>query len=173
MNLVREFHFGKIDYFGVGRSSYPVEAVAELSDTGTFSASAFIIRKGGYLVAGGQIFDLLKDFLEDNPVFQKLYRFWKLYHLNDLHAGTPAQEALLEKYSRDRGRELPNYNEATEILEYYHMRTVPPEQADPYRKPNSSKRGQPYTFGNEWLFYPIPGEDLEEIKKFLSQDTNS
>ena len=44
--------------------------------------------------------------------FQKLYNWWKLYHLNDLHAGTPEQEQALASVG------LLGVNKYTQACEY-------------------------------------------------------
>lgn len=38
------------------------------------------------IVIGGQCLDELKPYFTNNALFNDIYRLWKLYHLNDMHA---------------------------------------------------------------------------------------
>lgn len=42
----------------------------------------------------GQNLDSINEYFGDNPLFQKLYAYWKLYHLNDMNAGCEHQRAM-------------------------------------------------------------------------------
>ena len=44
------------------------------------------------IIAGGQCLDEIAEYLDD-PTFLEIYRLWKLYHLNDLHAECKHQAA--------------------------------------------------------------------------------
>ena len=87
-----------------------------------------------------------------------IYYLWNNYHLNNLHAGTPEQEKLLNR----------SYDNDVEFLKQHDILTVPAEQADPYRKKDSKFIGEPYTYGYEWLTYPIPEEVLAIVKAILT-----
>ena len=91
-----------------------------------------------------------------------IYYLWNNYHLNNLHAGTPEQEKLL--------KQNPNrsYDNDVEFLKQHDMLTVPAEQADPYRKKDSKFIGEPYTYGYEWLTWPLPKEVVDIIKAILA-----
>ena len=76
----------------------------EQNDKGqyTFSSSVGVYGKGetNECVASGQIFEEILPFIErDTPYGPEYHVIMKLhdrFHLNDMHAGTPAQEAIAE-----------------------------------------------------------------------------
>ena len=107
------------------------------------------LRHNGEYVMCGQCLDELKPLLEGNKTFEELYRLWKLYHLNDMHAGTVAQEEALEKAG------LTNYGN-----EY--------EKCCDYLKSINLYDDNGYKFGHGWLKRDIPEEDLKRIKELLS-----
>ena len=165
MNLSKTFQFGKIDYYGNNQKSCSVEIKASLKD-GVFSAYASIWNpKHTDIVMGGQCFDdIARTPVGSNPTFRKLYRLWKLYHLNDTCVGTPVQEDVLQEAGL---RKADDYDKACAYLKELHLYELPAHEADPYRKPNSPHLGQPFKYGHEWLFRPIPQTDLNEIIELL------
>ena len=95
-NMKRTFNFGKIDYYGRGRKINLVEVEVRLSDDGVFTASATIWNsKHTDCVCGGQCLDEVAKYVKSDK-FKKIYRLWKQYHLNDMHAGTEKQEEVLK-----------------------------------------------------------------------------
>ena len=62
-----------------------------LTDNGGFRASCDMLGNHG------QCFNKAKEIGMNNSTFDAVYRFWSLYHLNDLHAGTVEQENALFK----------------------------------------------------------------------------
>ena len=60
-----------------------------------FSASGEIWNKNrSDILCGGQCLDTLNDYFSDDETFKVIYRLWKLYHLNDMHAECEHQRAL-------------------------------------------------------------------------------
>lgn len=123
-----------------------------------FSVSAVVWYKGRAYTAG-QCLDEINEILEKNGGTTKeratLYYLRKKHHLNDLHAGTPKQEArlknnawLLRAYGIT-GR-ASNYSETCDLLKRF----------DLY---NDEGR----EFGTGWNYWEIPADDLAEIKKFF------
>jgi hypothetical protein len=55
----------------------------ELKDDNIFSASGTLHSPTDD--CGGQCLDEINTYFSDNPTFQKIYRLWQLYHLNDMH----------------------------------------------------------------------------------------
>lgn len=136
----------------------PKEGVAKVYiklENGVFSAMAESYS------CGGQCFDtLLELFKEDNtPVpdlFQKIYDFWKKYHLNDMHAGTPRQEAAIKDKFSDK---YPGYEKAVKWLEEINL-LYDPELKD--------RNGKPYKYGSAWLKQDIPQVDLIQIEQLFN-----
>lgn len=148
------FSFGKIAYYGT-RKLNAVELELELKHENNGKTILSICgnvwnAKHTDIVMGGQCLDTLNEFecLKNNETFKCLYRLWKLYHLNDLHAGTESQETLLENWE---GRKHGDYDSDCKYLE---------------SKGLLYDNG--YKYGSSWLYRPIPENDLNVIKSLLS-----
>ena len=141
---------GKIAYAGK-RKINPVELTIALEDRKAgpvFTASATVWNqsKTDCLLAGQCLDRLVPHFIGDET-FMKVYRFWKAYHLNDMKAGTPKQEAAVEEYLKDH---VYDYGEVCDYLESIGL-----------------LEDNGYRYGTAWLYAPIPESDLEEIKKLF------
>jgi hypothetical protein len=108
---------------------------------------------------GGQCLDRLNNVnaLGHNHLFGRIYRLWKLYHLNDTHPGTQEQEAALKKHFGSDFPNFPGYNEYCNYLKSIGMYEVMHE-------------GKPYKYGHGWIYYPIPEEDLKEMMGLIIGD---
>jgi len=63
-----------------------------------FSGSGSVYNEAGTdIERGGQCVDAIAEMLPHNDFVQEFHYMWDLYHLNDMHAGTPDQE----KYIRE------------------------------------------------------------------------
>lgn len=160
VNIMKKtFNFGKIDYCGRGRKDCAVDVVVRLeeSEKGEKLSICGDIwnRIHTDVYCGGQCLDTIKKFLSDNELFMELYRFWKLYHLNDMHAGTPEQEAAIEEWKK-QGNKF-DYKKACEYLQAIGLYEV-------------DLNGKPYKYGHAWLYQPIPESDLARIKELLSNE---
>lgn len=149
------FNFGKIDYYGTGRKINAVTVEAELEDTDKgpeFTASAYVWN-GSHtdIVMGGQCLDELAKYIHTLE-FKKVLRFWRLHHLNGMHAGTPAQEQALINAGITAWAD--EYDKACDYLKSVGLYEV---EID----------GKPYEFGHGWLYWAIPENDLNEIKELL------
>ena len=158
----RKIFLGYTDYEFPGKKVNSVWAEITLKDDKYFSASAHIrdSNRGDYLI-GGQCLDTINDNCPDikaNPIWQKIYRLWKLYHLNDMHAGTVEQEEALDKWcalSEDNSiQSVKGYDKACEYLKSIGLYEV-------------EYNGKPYRYGSGWLKRDIPEEDLNQIKELL------
>lgn len=159
--------FGKIDAEGRGRAINAVDVDMELKtkDNGVqvFSASAKVwngnhsdIIMGGQCI--GTLLDELRNQLKEKGILEEMEeigRLWKAYHLNDMHAGTPEQEAALKEAGL--AGFASNYEKCCEYLKSVGMYEVELED------------GTMYKFGCGWLTQPIPEEDLERITKIINE----
>ena len=224
------FKFGKIDFNGTGRKINDVTVETELKNTDNgpeFTASGNVWNSAHTdIVMGGQCLDDLAKYIH-NPMFKKILRFWKLYHLNGMHPDCEHQYSLgweekaLQKVkiycfslTNDAIRKqnaakcaaisalkagktfipteeqqffaflkydiktpldhLPN-----KIKDYYKPGSCinPPyeEKALGWLRPSEHPEGLlgracpvcGYQYGYGWKYFPIPENDLHEIKKLL------
>lgn len=153
----RTISFGKIDWYGHGRRNCRVEVKLRLEDTdqgAVFAAGANVWNpRGTGIVCGGQCLEKLVPFIPD-PAFQEIVRLWRRYHLNDMHAGTPEQEAEVKRWLDGRRYDYPAAHE--------HLREVGLLTVE--------HNGKPYTYGTGWLYEPIPADDLAEIRYIIDPD---
>lgn len=108
--MKKTIDFGKIDYEGRGRENCPVTVEIELRKRGgekTFTinpATKERIYTGSEtpiyyelsicgniwnprktdIYCGGQCLDTIAEYIK-TPLFQEIYKYWKLYHLNGMH----------------------------------------------------------------------------------------
>jgi hypothetical protein len=164
--MKRTISFGKVDFNGCGRKVNEIDVEVEFTD-GVFTASADVWNtRLTDVLMGGQCLDDIAGFFPDNQLFHKILRLWKLYHLNNMHPGIPEQEEAVGKWLAETGK-IYNFIEVLEYLDSIGLATVSAKKADSYRKPNSRNIGEQYTYGNEWLIWPIPAEDAQEIKDII------
>lgn len=120
-------------------------------EDGVFSASGSIINLDTFrIVMNGQILDEAFKEITD-WTFLRIYRLWKLYHLNNLHPGTERQEEALER--EFGGVRADKYKEQCEYL-----------------KSLGIYEDNGYIFGSGWLKRKIPLKDVREIKKLLREE---
>lgn len=159
----RKIFLGYTDYEFPGKKVNSVGCEISLKDGRYFSTCAYIwdSNRKDHLI-GGQCLDTINDKCLDikaNPIWQKIYRLWKLYHLNDLHAGTAEQEEALDKWrtltsSKDNIDKGTAYDKDCEYLKSIGLYEV-------------EYNGKPYQYGTGWLKRDIPEEDLNQIKELL------
>lgn len=153
--MQKKFNFGKIDYNNIGRKINPVEVEIRFEET----ENGYVFRASGTIYnqtktdcwCAGQCLDTISKYL-DTPEFNAIYRLWKLYHLNDMHAGTREQEEAIDVW-KAKGNGY-DYTEACEYLKSIGLYEV-------------EHNGKPYKYGHAWLFWPISENDLEEIKSLF------
>ena len=160
------FNFGKIDFYGTGRKINKVTIEVNLRDTDKgpeFSASGDVWNsKHTDIVCGGQCLDELDEFaaLHDNPLFSKIYRLWKLYHLNGMNAGTVRQTKAVNDYL-ERTNSRYDYSQMCDYLKSIDLYE---DKEYLFKYGNELK---PYRYGSSWLYRSIPDEDLKIIKELL------
>ena len=176
--MKRTINFGKIDYQGTGRKACPVEVEIELRLKGgesTFTidpvtrerkytgettekylelsiCGAIKNHLGTKWLCGGQCLDTIAEHVH-SPLFKEIYRFWKLYHLNGMHAGTEEQEAAIEAW-KAQGNKY-EYRKACEHLKSIGLYEV-------------EYNGKPYRYGHAWLHREIPEADLARIQEIIT-----
>ena len=148
--LKSTINFGKIAYCGKRKTNL-VEVEVELENYPTkpvFTASAIVWNQSKTdAIRAGQCLDELVPYLKDNELFMKIHRLWKLYHLNDMKAGTPKQETAIKEYLKNHHYD---YDEVCDYLESINL-----------------LKDDGYKYGSSWLYEPIPENDLEEIRRLL------
>ena len=130
-----------------------IEVKLEGEEKPVFSASGEI-WEGRDCICTGQCLDNVYKLIK-NETFKKIYHFWKLYHLNDMHAGTPEQEQAIEEALKNGILESYDYTKACDYLKSVNLYEVMHE-------------GKLYKYGHGWLYEEIPAEDLKAIKDLLT-----
>lgn len=168
----KRFNFGKIDAYGNGEKVNSVDIDVYLKDTPNgkeFTASGLVWNsRHDDCVMGGQCLDDLMQYSElaNNKLYKKIYKFWTLYHLNGMHAGTKEQEKFIAKHKDDihnifkelalHRTYVSTYEATCELLKRHNLYEV-------------QYNGKPYKYGHGWLFYKIPTKDLKEIEKLFEE----
>lgn len=154
--MERTITLGKIDGYGSGRKNCRVDVCLELRDSDRgpcFACSAEVWNpRGTDIIMGGQCLDSIAERIH-TPAFKEIVRLWRAYHLNDMHAGTPEQEAEVRRWTA-----AGNSHEYTAVCE--HLREV--------GLLTVIHDGAPYTFGTAWLHEPIPDDDLARIRDIIT-----
>ena len=182
--MKRVMNLGKINLNGTGKR-YPVEVTVELkrrgndpvlervngklTETGEFTPEFVEFTAFAMVGArmGGQCLDEInkhrKDFTPENrEVWDDVYHFWKLYHLNGMHAGTPEQEKAIEDWKAQGNRY--DYTAVCEMLKGLGLYEVNYTGKSTGRYYNN----EPYKYGHGWLVQDIPGDDLIRIEHLLN-----
>ena len=147
----KTFYCGNIDYCNTCKKTTEVTVDIELKyDNGKpcFTASG---RIG--IHTAGQCLDTIAEHIK-TPRFNRIYRLWKLYHLNDMNAGTPEQDELIEAWRQQNDIRGYDYGQACEYLKSIGKYEVEHD-------------GKPYKYGSAWLYRAIPQKDLDDICNLL------
>jgi len=175
--LKRKITLGKIDFNRTGRkiNRVELELCLKTKQHGNRLVPVFTCcgsiwnSRGTDWISGGQNLDEINKFMPNNPEFQKVYRWWKLYHQNDMHAGAPRQEAEVNKYKQDHEY---NYYEIVKHLTDRGLLNVPVKPDDWWRtgKPEPENGEYKYRYGSGWWYNDIPEEDLKEIEEYINDN---
>lgn len=154
--MSKTFTFPKVAYTSTRRVNLPTIEV-ELRDADSDKPKLSICgdlwnSSHTDIVMGGQCLDDLAQFDElfCNPLFKKLHRLWKTYHLNDLHPGTVKQEQALDDAEK-LGVKVSSYDDSCKYLESIGL-----------------LEDGGYKYGSAWLYREIPEDDLNLIKSLLA-----
>tara|TARA_Y100000034_G_C6910321_1_gene424399 strand:- start:18683 stop:19123 length:441 start_codon:yes stop_codon:yes gene_type:complete len=137
----------------VSGNGYRAEIDWELDD-GRFSAMGYL-KENGREYSAGQNLDEIKDLFPEDEMVSRIYKVWKKWHLNDMHAGSPDQEAYLAKLDYEGS---DHYSWAKETL----------EEAGLNPDPNYMHNGEPYSYGSAWLKVDLPAEVIDEVMSWPS-----
>jgi hypothetical protein len=101
---------------------------------------------------GGQCQDTIAQIWANEPSVQRIVALWERWHLNDMRAGTRAQEEYLRQY---RPAYLPPYS-------YYDAACVNLTAAKLHPD-------RDYRYGSQWLYEDVPQEVLDELVALFAQ----
>ncbi len=108
------------------------------------------IKQGRFSMSGeynggmGQVDGRIKP---KNEAQRDFLNLWDKWHLNDMHAGTEAQEKAIEDYQKNGNKY--DYTKACEYLKSINLYEV-------------EYNGKPYEYGNGWLAVSLP-QDMTEL----------
>lgn len=153
--IQKTFDFGKVDFCGCGRriNRMTVEVRLDYKD-GDKTKPCFAVSgdvwnsKNTDIIAGGQCLDEMNKYLRGNATWNKIYRLWKLYHLNDMHPGTKKQEDAVEEHFGENW--TYDYDKVKAYLQEIGL---------------YDDGGNKY--GHSWYYREIPSDDLAIIKSLL------
>ena len=95
-------------------------------------------------LAYGQCWEEMKELaVEKRQNFDEIIEVWEKYHLNDLKAGTPAQNNIAKEYCKEHRYD---YNAICDLL-----------------KEQGIYEDNGYRYGSSWLFEKIPESVLDKI----------
>lgn len=159
--MKKTFNFGKIDGYRNGRKTCEVAVEVELRETEKGKEFSVCGKVWNHLhtdiIMGGQCLDSIAKYVK-NDTFKLIYKMWKKYHLNGMHAGTHAQEEALEEAVKSGKLERYGANNYTETCDY--LKSIGLYEVE--------YNGKPYRYGCGWLFWEIPEEDLQQIEELLA-----
>jgi len=159
--MEKTLHLGKIDYYGTGRRINAVDIIVNL-DYGDISEDNQKPRRLSItgdiwnmphtdIVSGGQNLEEIGKLFPRNKKVQRIVEVWKRWHLNDMRAGSPAQEEWLREYGRGR-----DYTETLERLA--NVGLAWDNDVDGY--PDG------YKYGSAWLTEELPDEIIAEVESW-------
>lgn len=157
----RTIEFGKIAYYGsrkINAVSVDIELREREHDGEKYEefsvcGSIWNAHKTDH-VCGGQCLDEIAQYVKA-PLFKEIYRLWKLYHLNGMHAGTEEQDAAIDEW-KAQGNEY-DYKKVCDYLKEIGLYEV-------------EYNGKPYRYGTGWLHREIPEDDLKRIKEIILEE---
>lgn len=186
--MKKTISFGKVDYNGIGRKNCLVTVDIELRQKGgepTFTINPTTKEKiptgkttpiyhelsicGNIwnhthtdICCGGQCLDIIAEYIS-TPLFNEIYKYWKLYHLNGMHAGTPEQEKAVEKW-KAQGNKY-DYTAVCEHLKNSGLYEVNYTGASVGRY----YENEPYKYGHGWLVQELPANVLDRIMEIITE----
>ena len=156
--MKKVIQFGKRDFNHIGRKINAIDLVVELRPIQKAGKEEWELSICGNVwnmhhtdtICGGQCLDRILAHvpgLKHNKLYMELYRYWRLYHLNGMHAGTPKQRHIVSLLCMVGIRD---YAQHCEFLKKHNL---------------LEHEGRKY--GHACYFDPIPSQDLERIKEII------
>lgn len=165
----KQIDFGKINYNGTGKR-YPASVTIELRKCGGENTPEYLElsicgdvwnTKHTDIVMGGQCIDSMAQFIK-TPLFRRIRKLWKRYHLNGMHAGTPEQERAIEEW-KSAGNKY-DYTAACEYLKSINLYEVPF-----YGKTTGKVwNWELYKYGHGWIIEELPETIIDEIMEIIN-----
>ena len=150
--MEKTFNFGKVRYNNNKKENL-VTVDVKLTDDGCFSASGMIWNRiQTDCIAGGQCLDTIKECLPNNKTFNQIYNIWKLYHLNDMTAGSPKQNDVIDKYFNNNP--FPHD---------YDLICMALKSIDLLEDKSFIHKDKPYRYGSAWLKTEIPPNIIKQV----------
>ena len=166
--IKKTFKFGKVAYTG-NRRTCPAEVELELIDEGNglelLICGSIWNHIHTDIYSGGQNLDTMKKYLAGNETFARLFRLWKLYHLNGLNAGTARQKAALEKAG------ITDYVAACNYLKSIGLYVDKLADNERLSVETEKANRNHFEYGYGWIIRDIPAADLDEIYDLCGIDT--
>jgi hypothetical protein len=182
MSKENRYYPGKVDYNDTGKKNCMVEIEWSLKD-GKFSMSGSIWNpRKTDIYCGGQCIDTIAKLFPRDKQVQSMLTLWEEWHLNDMTAGSPAQEAWLKEHAgrfekvRERYRKFQarkKYDWERKTLDHYTWATKALKRAGLNPDRNYGHEGKPYSYGHAWLKREIPVDVLEIIHSWSQTSDKS
>jgi hypothetical protein len=156
--MKRVIGFGKVDYNNSGRKNCRVTVEIELEDGWLSICGNIWNPRETDCYSCGQNLDTIAELLLSNPKIKRIVTIWKRWHLNDLKAGSPAQETYLREHPVHAAYPKSHYEEASKVL----------AAAGLNPDPNYLHNGAPYKYGSAWLKEELPAEVVAEVESWFA-----
>lgn len=150
------YTLGKVDYNNSGRRNCRAELTWTL-DNGRFTMQGAIWnpRETDCYSCGQNVEEVCAYFPNDKRA-QRMLAIWREWHLNDMKAGSPAQEAFLKANPVKRTYQDTHYDTAITSLRAAGLQ---PDETYLYD-------GKPYSYGSAWLHVNLPADIVAEIQSW-------
>lgn len=113
------------------------------------------------IYCGGQCLDTIAKYIH-TPEFKEIYKLWKRYHLNGMHAGTPEQEAAIKEWEAEGNRY--EYTAVCDMLKARGLYEVNFTGLTTGRRYNN----EPYKYGHGWIIEELPGEVITRVEHIIN-----
>ncbi len=138
---------GKVDFNRTGRKANEVDIEWELTPDGRFTASGSIWDANHTdTLSGGQNLETIARLFPRDERVQRIVKVWRNWHLNDLKAGTPSQERVVNAWLAKKGNKY-DYDKVVA-----HLKSIGMYEDNGYR------------YGTRWLKEEIPTDIKNEIR---------
>lgn len=157
-----KYYLGKCDIYGKG-GKYFDAFITWTFDGRCFAMCAEVwnLRKDDILIGGQCVAEVAAMFPADEKA-KRMVAIWKRWHLNNMIAGSPAQEEWLRENPIDPAEYAYPKN-------YYEVACAKLEAAGLNPDPGYRHKGHPYAYGHAWLKEDLPAHVVEEIQGWSAQ----